>query len=257
MTFSEQIVYGMTKPSKYKEILELKKRRFVLYVFVLVIALAIMSYAIPTAAIITGFGGFEKLFTKNLAPLEFCQGELNIERPFDMSIGYAHIVVDSSEDVVTSDKIHKDGIYYAVGKQKLTLAYCLDGKILQKQDVNLNLLLPEGFNNQALCNMIPGIYTFLVLGFFVTALGFFLRYGFYTLLIAVCVNAMSKRINTGLSFGKVFTLCFYGQSLAMVVSNVNFALGLLPSMIVSIIGFFVTIHFITTALISMSKINQV
>ena len=71
MTFSEQIVYGWFKPSKYKDMIELPRRRFVAYVIAMMLVLAIVSYVVPTASIISGFGGFEKLFTQSL-------GEVNI-----------------------------------------------------------------------------------------------------------------------------------------------------------------------------------
>lgn len=66
MTFSEQIVYGWFKPSKYKDMIELPRRRFVAYVIVMMLVLSIVSYVVPTASIIFGFGGFEKLFTQSL-----------------------------------------------------------------------------------------------------------------------------------------------------------------------------------------------
>ena len=44
MTFSEQIVYGWFKPSKYKDMIELPRRRFVAYVIAMMLVLAIVSY---------------------------------------------------------------------------------------------------------------------------------------------------------------------------------------------------------------------
>ena len=43
MTFSEQIVYGWFKPSKYKDMIELPRRRFVAYVIVMMLVLSIVS----------------------------------------------------------------------------------------------------------------------------------------------------------------------------------------------------------------------
>lgn len=54
MTFSEQIVYGWFKPSKYKDMIELPRRRFVAYVIAMMLVLAIVSYVVPTASIISG-----------------------------------------------------------------------------------------------------------------------------------------------------------------------------------------------------------
>ncbi len=257
MTLSEQIVYGMVKPSKYKELLELKKGRGVLYIFVLMLALAVATFVIPTAATIVGFGGFEKLFSKTIAPFEYKDGTLHMEKPFKMAIGLNYIVVDASVETIPDDMLERNGIYYAIGSESLRIAYVMEGDILAGDSFDLDLLFEEGFNNQILQEMIPGIYVFLVLMFFLTAVGHFISYGIMALLFSLCVNGMSKRLQTGLSYRQVFMLCFYGQSLYMVVSIVNSMLGLLPSFLITIIGFFVTINFITKALISMGKINHV
>ena len=66
MTFSEQIVYGWFKPSKYKDMIELPRRRFVAYVIVMMLVLSIVSYVVPTASIIFGFGGFEKQIIRTI-----------------------------------------------------------------------------------------------------------------------------------------------------------------------------------------------
>lgn len=257
MTLSEQIVYGMVKPSKYKEILELKRSRWIGYVIVMMLALSVFSFAIPVASTIHGFGGFKNLFTNTLSDFEYSNQELNMEKPYKMTIGMVHVLVDTEYDTIPIDILDKDGIYYAIGKKSVKLVYMLGGSVQAENDVDLDLLLTEGFNNQTLCDMIPGIYLFLVLMFITTAVGQFISHGFFSLILALCVNSMNKHMEIGLSFGKVFALSFYGQSLYMVVSTVNNIIGILPSILVTMVGLFVTIHFVTTALISMSKFNHV
>ena len=96
MSFSEQIVYAMFKPSKYKEMLELKKSRFVVFVIVLMLALGIVRVAVPTAAVITGFGGFENLFINKISPMEYKDDKLSIEEKFEMSVGTYKVIIDTS-----------------------------------------------------------------------------------------------------------------------------------------------------------------
>lgn len=90
MTFSEQIVYGWFKPSKYKDMIELPRRRFVVYVIVMMLVLAIVSYVVPTASIISGFGGFEKLFTQSLGEVNYTDDTLSVSNNFDMHINAAN-----------------------------------------------------------------------------------------------------------------------------------------------------------------------
>ena len=45
MTFSEQIVYGWFRPARYKDMIELPRRRFVAYVIVMMLVLSIVDFA--------------------------------------------------------------------------------------------------------------------------------------------------------------------------------------------------------------------
>ena len=98
MTFSEQIVYGWFKPSKYKDMIELPRRRFVAYVIAMMLVLAIVSYVVPTASIISGFGGFEKLFTQSLGEVNYTDDTLSVSNNFDMHINAANFLVDTSQE---------------------------------------------------------------------------------------------------------------------------------------------------------------
>ena len=257
MTLSEQIVYGLIKPSRYGELIKLKKGRFATYTVVMMLALSIITFAIPIAAIITGFGGFEKLFSKNMASIEYSEGELSIEKPFEMSVGYLNIIIDTENAMVSKDELKRDGIYYTFGKEKFNLVYIVGKQVLSEQSLPVSQIFHEGFNNKSLIDSIPGIYAALVAAFFAVAVGYFLKYGFFALILALCVKSINRRLEINLSFGELFMICFYSQSLFMFINNINAALGFFPSAILSIIGFFVAINFVSTALITISKTKQV
>ena len=78
MNFSEQIVYAMFKPSKYKEMIKLKTSRFVGFTIVLMLVLGIVTFAVPAGAYIMGFGGFEKLFTNKMSNIRMARCPLKI-----------------------------------------------------------------------------------------------------------------------------------------------------------------------------------
>ena len=113
--------------------------------------------------------------------------------------------------------------------------------------------LPEGFNNDMLVAMIPSIYAVLFLSLLGTMLSFFVKYAVISLIFSILVNSMNRQFHLNLRFGQVFALCFYGQSFAMILSNFNQAIGFLPSMLVSIIGIFVTVHMITVSVALMKN----
>ena len=257
ITFSEQIVYAMFKPSKYKDMVNLKTSRFVVFTIVLSLVLGIVSFAVPTSSVIAGFGGFTKLFQKNVGTFTFSDGVLNAEKKFEMTVGLYHIMIDTEQETVSTDDMTKEGMYIAFGSKTLRMTMVANGQVMDYDVSPLSNILIEGFNTEQLVQMIPFIYTYIVTAFFVIACSFFLKYGLYALILGIYINAINKNNNLGLTFGKVFMLCFYGQTLGIILSNFNAALGLLPELIVNIISIFISFNMITTAVVSIDRSKQV
>lgn len=257
MTFSEQIVYAMFKPSKYKEMLELNKKRFILFVVVLMLAIGIVRIAVPTAAMITGFGGFENLFTNKMAPLEYKDGELSIERKFEMSLNLYKIVIDTEEAEVPDSKLNRTGGYLAFGSKYFTVAVNSQGEVTRYQRFPLDNLLAEGFNNESLKKLIPAIYSYIVISFLFSCIGYFIKYAILALIFGIFINGINNNLGLGLSKSDVFKLCIYGQTLGIIISNFNMAIGFLPSGIVSGICVVISINMISAGAFGMNKTNQI
>ncbi len=257
MTFSEQIWYGLFKPSKYKELIELRARRSVLYVAVICLVLGLVTFVVPIAAIIVGFGGMEKLFTETMAPVSYDGESLTIERPFKMDADNTIFIIDSTYYTVPDEELKMDATYIAVGSKNMRVATVLGGEVWMDSVVPLEQVLAPGFTNESLVEIIPAIYVSLVLCYLLNSLMFFLKYGLYALILSIALNSMSKQLELGLSYGKVFMICFYGMSLGMLLTNFNIAMNLISPMLVSMVTIFVSIHFMTTAMVLMRKDNQV
>lgn len=257
MTFSEQIWYGLFKPSKYKELIELRARRSVLYVAVIVLVLGLVTFVVPVAAVIAGFGGMNKLFTETMAPVSYDGESLSIERPFRMDAGDTIFIIDSSSYTVPDQELKMDATYFAVGSKNMRIATVLGGEVWMNSVVPLEQVISPGFTNESLVGIIPAIYVSLFLCYLINSLLFFLKYGLYALILSIALNSMSKQFELGLSYGKVFMICFYGMSLGMLLTNFNIAMNLISPMLVSMVTMFVSIHFMTTAIVLMRKDNQV
>ena len=115
----------------------------------------------------------------------------------------------------------------------------------------------NGFNNDTLKRMIPFIYTYMVISLLVSCAGYFLKYALLALVFGIFVNAINNNLGLGLSKKDVFKLCFYGQTLGIIISNFNAALGFLPVGIVSGICIVISINMISSGAFSMNKMNQV
>ncbi|MBQ9608577.1 MAG: DUF1189 family protein [Lachnospiraceae bacterium] len=257
MTFAEQIVYAMFKPSRFKELIDLKKGRFAVFVIVLMLAIGIVREIIPEAAFIVGFGGFESLFTEKMAPFNFNDGELSIEKPFTMSVSMIKIMIDTEEEKISDTKLDRTGEYIAFGSKYLSIVLKENSKYMRYRDIKLADILPDGFSNATLKSLIPFIYFYLILNYLLYCGGCFIKYAILALIFSISAGSINRIANIGLTKGEIFRLCFYGQTLGIIISNFNAALGLFPSMFVSFVCVILSISMINSGLRHMDKSNQI
>lgn len=263
MTFSEQTLYALTKPEKYKEIIKLKTGRFVLFAIVISLILGIITFVIPTAAEISKFGGLENFFDKRMGEVSCSDGKLYVAHDVDLTLestyilfgDTTHILIDTDYSIIPDQLLDKEGFYWAIGKEYVRTAYVFNHGIYNDTVYYMNL--PDGLNNQMLKDAIPGIYIGFFIMLVVLSLGYFIKYAFFALILSLMVNSINKQLNFGLSNGQVFQTCFYGESLGMLISNFNTAAGFLDPLIVSIITIFISMHFITKAVVFLNPRNQI
>ena len=158
MTFSEQIVYGMFRPGKYKELLDLKKGRSVAYVIVMMLVLGIVGFLIPVSATVAGFGGFTELFEKKMAPITYEEGTMSIERPFSLNLGTVKVVINTEKDHVTEERVKAPGAYVAFGAKFVNLYISAGGKVDDFGGYKLTDIFPPRLDNQTLVRAVPYIY---------------------------------------------------------------------------------------------------
>lgn len=247
MSFSEHIIYALFKPTKYKELIEMPKKKFVKFVVIVMLIIGLVGYAVPAGAFVSSFGGFERLFSVKMKPFEVKDGKLNIEKPFNLSFGDYTFTVDTEDKFVAKSKLDHDGINIAIGSEYLVLCLVSEDDVNTVQKIRISELFADGFNNASLVKAIPFVYAYLVVGFLGATLGCFLKYAFWAILLAWLISPINQAINAGLSYGKRFVLCFYGETFAMVLTNFMAALGV-SGILIDIAGVFVTLTSIMTAL---------
>lgn len=253
MTFSEQIVYALSKPGKYGEMIKLKKSRSVLYVLVLCLAIGIITFAVPTGALIASFGGFEKLFDKQLSTIRYEDGKLALDTKFTMKVDDVTFMINTEKTSGKDESVKRDGMYLTVGSRMAVLLYTVGGQTYEYGSVELRTILSEGFNVTKLKKMIPLIYGYLVIMFIGTCIGTFVKYAICALFLLLCIKRYINERELKLSFGQIFMLCFYGESLGIIISNCNAALGLLPQFIVSLISVFISVRMVAASVTMLER----
>lgn len=255
MTFSEQIVYAMSKPGRYGEMIKLKKNRSILYVLVICLAIGIITFVVPMGALIASFGGFEKLCDKQLSTLRYEDGKLALDTKFSLKTEDVTIIINTEKTSGKDESINRNGMYLTIGSRKAVLLYTVNGQHYEYGSVELRTFLSDGFNAAKLKKLIPFIYVYLVVMFIGTCIGTFVKYAICALFLVLCIKKYINERELRLSFGQMFMLCFYGESLGVIISNFNAALGLFPQFFVSLICVFISVRMVAAAVAMLERPN--
>ena len=241
----EQLRISILQPKQLIGLSDLTVGRFIRYCLFLGLLIELMLYVIPVAATIIHVGGFRNLFENQIPDFTVSSGQLEAERPFSIQLGTYDIVVDTSASTVPEDSLGSAPLTFALGRNRFQAIVTENG--LQEVLVNQKIgdYLPDGFDRKQLISAIPGFYIALILtGLFmlILTLG---KYLLASLLYMLLAWPIVKNTGLYLNKGNVFRLCFYAQTIGMLLVNVNKATGgYIPGMIVSAVGIFITIRLI-------------
>ena len=245
----EELRIALSVPSRLKEMMDVSKKSFIKYVAFISILAAVIIYLIPFVANIAGFGGFKSLFNEKMPAFKYEGGRLTAEKKFDMMISGYHIYIDTSQESVSSSTLPSNGIYLAFGSKKVTFNYVDKTAVNDFSTViysaDLNTILMEGMDNSTFANASISFYiSGLIITLFMTLIvvvKYLLLALIYTGLMLIPYKLFAKNIY----MDEAFKVSYYAQTIGILIVSINKSLGmLLPELLVSVVGVFLTLRFI-------------
>ncbi len=227
--------------------------RFIGYVIFMSFLVSLMIYAVPTASKITSFGGFKNLFMNKVPAFEYTDGTLTADKAFEMKLSNVNIIMDTRVNEFAFGNFEREGIYIAIGAKNIKMVTITDIKddssYQEVYSYPNSLVLMDGMNNMTLVKMRPFFYIMIFFIFmFSTALaaGKYLLAALFYAFIFKSLTSVSK---LPMTFLDSFHMCFYAQTLGIILVNMNMALGNLVSpLIASAIGIVITVVIIHKAM---------
>lgn len=227
--------------------------RFIGYVIFMSFLVSLMIYAVPTASKITSFGGFKNLFMNKVPAFEYTDGTLTADKAFEMKLSNVNIIMDTRVNEFVFGNFEREGIYIAIGAKNIKMVTITDIKddssYQEVYSYPNSLVLMDGMNNMTLVKMRPFFYIMIFFIFmFSTALaaGKYLLAALFYAFIFKSLTSVSK---LPMTFLDSFHMCFYAQTLGIILVNMNMALGNLVSpFIASAIGIVITVVIIHKAM---------
>ena len=227
--------------------------RFIGYVIFMSFLVSLMIYAVPTASKIASFGGFKNLFMNKVPAFEYTDGTLTADKAFEMKLSNVNIIMDTRVNEFVFGDFEREGIYIAIGAKNIKMVTITDIKddssYQEVYSYPNSLVLMDGMNNMTLVKMRPFFYIMIFFIFmFSTALaaGKYLLAALFYAFIFKSLTSVSK---LPMTFLDSFHMCFYAQTLGIILVNMNMALGNLVSpLIASAIGIVITVVIIHKAM---------
>lgn len=221
----KDIWYALTSPEKYRDFMNYKKRYFLLYVFVLVLASQIITMGIPMAKFMSQ-GGLEVIFNEEIPEFTASSEDgLWIDEP--VQIDEYNFLINVDSDVVREDITDLNGKYgtydYVVMADKEQIYVKLPG--VQEVKARFDELPGFSFSKEDILNYIPMMYL-MMLWVFVLAL--IMDYSYYLLtafVISWGAGVIASFMGLRLGNGKLFHMSIYAGTLSFLLALVQTVLG--------------------------------
>ena len=227
--------------------------RFIAYVIFISILVATMTFAVPSASKISSFRGFRNLFMNKVPAFEMTDAGLVADKKFEMKFSNVTILMDTELDQFRFGNFKREGAYIAIGSKYTKMITITDieddSSYNETYSYPNNLLFPIGFNNSDLVKMIPGFYISLVFIYAMLATFAALKYILAAVIYAVVTRSLTVISKLPMTFTDALHMCFYAETLGILIVNINSALGYLISpLLVSAAGIIITIFIIHKAM---------
>lgn len=241
----DQIPISFFKPSRYKELLSLKRR----YLVGFVILISFLSFAletlIPFLAWDVSVGGLDNMVENGIPDFKVENGIFEIDSPIEIKVpGLIYIKADSSVESVQEGDVDPDyPEVILISKSNMMIKNT--GMVYEIRFSDLK----QTVTKQSLLDIMPLAKVMAVITFVLTYLtkvaGFLISALFFALISRTM--ARDKEGNT-VPFKTAFIFAIYARAPFVLLSGINSCLGNLISPIVVIfLGVFLTMHFIFVA----------
>lgn len=257
LNLAEQLKNAIISPKKYFEMLEQSLSKKIAYIVTICIIVSMMTALIPDIAAIAAFGGFKNLFTERIPAFKVENGKLTSADNFDLNMGGVHFYVDTEQTAIDPEKLDgTNDLYFAFGSEEYTSILVQTGMKKEMYRFKVSEVLPDGMDNDSLVKIIPIIYISIVFQFVFTTIFVGVKYMLVCLIFSLPFSFLLKMAGQSRNTFDMLMLCFYADTLPILVIGVNQALGyIIPPIILSFIGIFILNRNVRKSLVSLND-NQ-
>lgn len=255
MGIADRFITAMFLPREYGSLLRLKAGMIIGYLILLILLTSVIQYVIPVLGAITGLGGIKSIILNEIPDFALEGGRFSfgekLERK-DTNLG-VYVLVDTEKEKFTKEDI-PDGMAEAilVSSTNILLYNSVMGIGGTLQEDTFDHYKSITITNQTIANGVNWIYAILILLFVSMYIGALIKYLFTALFYSAVMYLLSKTMMMELTFGTVYKIALFAQSVGAVVMAVVYCIGA-PLIILtgSAFNMLVTVIIMNKALVQM------
>lgn len=260
MGIADRFITAMFLPKEYGRLLKLTMGKIVSYLFLLILLISVVQYGIPTLGAIAGMGGIRNIVLNEIPDFSLKDGKLSFgekieQQDDDMGV---YILVDTSKKKFTKEDVPEEMAEAVLVSQSNILFYnnvSGIGGILQEDTFDNYKALT--LSNEILADGAFWIYVILGMAFVGIYVFMFAKYLFAALFYAAIMYLLAKTMMMDLTFGKVYLIALFAQSLGGIVQAVTYCIGSPVLMLTgSAFNMLVTVILMNKALITMKMESE-
>ena len=227
-TLIDSLVTAMFAPKEYGNLLRLKNGKIVGYVLIVVLLSCVIQYAIPALGSIAGLGGMKSIIMNEIPEFSLQKGEFYYEKKIDNmeeTMG-VYLLVDTTVDSFSKEDVPENVMQaMMVSKSNMIIYNSLYGMGGMVDVQNFEDFKDYTITNQTVADMSGWIYAGLA-GFFVFLCGVaMVEYLCTALFYAAFLYILVKNMIQELTFGTVFKVVLFAQTIGLLVQSVTYCIG--------------------------------
>lgn len=228
MSMADRFITAMFLPNEYDNLLGLKFGKVAGYFCMLILLASVVQYAIPVLGAVAGYGGVRSYIMNELPEFSLKNGEFFVDQIIEENnedVGM-YLLVNTDVEKFTADDIPGNMLQAMLISRTNILMYNnvagING-LVQEQPFsmygNINM------DNESVAGLAPVIYICMFFIFILMYLISFVRFLISGLMYSVFMLLISKILMTNFTFGKIYEISLFAQSVGVLVSAISVCIG--------------------------------
>ncbi len=238
MTTIESMMVAMFRPKEYGDLLKKKTNQVVGYIIAVILLVCLIQYAVPATGAIAGLGGMKDIIMYEVPEFSLDKGKFYLEEKIERidEVSGVCLIVDTTVDEFTKSDVPENMMQAVLVSENNMLVYnSMYGMGGVAETQSFAAFKDLTISNKTVADMSGFIYFMLICLFLMLCFATMAEYLIYALFYALCMFILVKGSQLDLTFGKVYKVTLFAQTLGALLKAVAYAIS--SSLFLLVAGF--------------------